>query len=67
MRYFKIVGEKAGPEEPTQIFETGQLKAEGPVEALDAFSNIIKFSGVRKQVESVFAKGGYLVMRENKS
>lgn len=67
MRYFKIVGEKIIHEEPTQIFETGQLKAEGPVEALDAFTKIFNTTSARKCVESVFAKGGYLVMRENKS
>lgn len=66
MRYFKIVGEKVNDGEPTEIFVTGQLKAAGPVEALEFFVEIFKSTNARKQVESVFAQGGYLVLKEMK-
>lgn len=66
MRYFKIVGEKVAPEGPTEIFETGQLKAVDPVSALKIFVAIFQVPKSRESIERVFAKGGYLVLKENK-
>lgn len=67
MRYFKMTGERLVDGEPEEIFTTGQLRVEGPVDALKFFADIFKTSGTRKSVERVFAQGGYLVLRENKS
>lgn len=61
-----MTGERLVDSEPEEIFTTGQLKAQGPVEALLLFGDIINNPGPRKSVERVFAQGGYLVLKENK-
>lgn len=67
MRYFRIVGEKVIDGEQRLIFTSGQIIADGPVEAWLLFGQIFKNTGVRKPIESVFADGGHLVLKEMKS
>ena len=66
MRYFKVIGGRLKQGEAEWLFETGQIKAEGPVEALETFANIFRSTTARENVEDVFAKGGFLVLKENK-